>query len=253
MPSGWWVSPSTDPSGPSRRYGLAAVTRRTGVSVLLALMGVAAIWFGTQTLDQDHASDPSGKEFVAGWISTELWMNLWIVGLGLLLLVAALVFYVAYPRLSGAESHPASRPALTIVGALLGGAIGTLIGAWVIAWVDPGPPDLSMPMMIAMATLGGLGWVIGGTFGWIACRGRPAPSRTAVFLLIAIAIGFVLVGLLAVDQARFGTYWPMIDHLPLHDPLRDRLAFTIIVDTLLTTASALALAAIGFRTRRRST
>ena len=63
-------------------------------------MGVAAIWSGTQTVDQSHGPDPSGKEFVAGWLSTELWMNLWIVGLGLLLLVVAVVFFAAYPRLS---------------------------------------------------------------------------------------------------------------------------------------------------------
>ena len=81
-----------------RRSKGCAVTRRKGVSVLLALMGVAAIWFGTQTVDQEHGADPSGKEFVAGWLSTELWMNLWIVGLGFLLLVAAVVFFVAYPR-----------------------------------------------------------------------------------------------------------------------------------------------------------
>ncbi|MGZ5294082.1 MAG: hypothetical protein ACXWFU_07625 [Actinomycetota bacterium] len=74
------------------------MTRRTGLSVLLALMGVAAIWFGTQTVDQEHGPDPSGKEFVAGWLSTELWMNLWIVGLGLLLLVTAVAFFLVYPR-----------------------------------------------------------------------------------------------------------------------------------------------------------
>ena len=76
------------------------MTRRSGVSVLLALMGVAAIWFGTQTLDQSHGPDPSGKVFVAGWLETELWMNLRLVGLGILLLVAAVVYFAAYPRWS---------------------------------------------------------------------------------------------------------------------------------------------------------
>jgi hypothetical protein len=66
--------------------------------MLLALIGIAAIWFGTQTVDQDHGPDPGGKVFVLGWLSTELWMNLWLVGLGMLLLVAAVVF-VVYPRL----------------------------------------------------------------------------------------------------------------------------------------------------------
>jgi hypothetical protein len=77
------------------------VTRRTAISVGLAITGIAAIWFGTQTVDQEHGPDPSGKEFVAGWLSTELWMNLWLVGVGMLLLVAAVVFFVAYPRLKG--------------------------------------------------------------------------------------------------------------------------------------------------------
>lgn len=77
--------------------------------MLLALMGMAAIWFGTQTVDQDHASDPGGKEFVWGWLSTELWMNLWLVGLGMLLLVAAVVFFVVSRRPRPIPSAPARR------------------------------------------------------------------------------------------------------------------------------------------------
>ena len=38
--------------------------------------------------------------FVAGWLETELWMNLRLVGLGILLLVAAVVYFAAYPRWS---------------------------------------------------------------------------------------------------------------------------------------------------------
>ena len=74
------------------------MTRRTVISVGLAMTGVAVIWFGTQTVDQSHGPDPSGKEFVAGWLSTELWMDLWLVGLGVLLLVAALIVFIVYPR-----------------------------------------------------------------------------------------------------------------------------------------------------------
>jgi hypothetical protein len=82
------------------------VTRRTAISVGLAITGVAAIWFGTQTVGQDHGPDPTGKEFVAGWLETELWMNPWLVGLGMFLLVAAVVFFVAYPRLRGRAHSP---------------------------------------------------------------------------------------------------------------------------------------------------
>jgi hypothetical protein len=37
--------------------------------------------------------------FVIGWLSTELWMNLWLVGVGTFLLIAAVVFFIVYPRL----------------------------------------------------------------------------------------------------------------------------------------------------------
>ena len=79
------------------------MTRRTAIPVGLAMTGVAAIWFGTQTVDQSHGPDPRGKEFVTGWLSTELWMDLRLVGLGMLLLVAAVVFFVVYPRLRRAD------------------------------------------------------------------------------------------------------------------------------------------------------
>jgi hypothetical protein len=71
------------------------------ISTISALTGVAVIWFGTQTVGQSHGPDPGGKVFVAGWLSTELWMNLWLVGLGMLLFAAAAVLFAAYPRPRG--------------------------------------------------------------------------------------------------------------------------------------------------------
>ena len=75
------------------------MSRRTSISLLLALIGIAAIWFGTQMVDQEHGPDPDGKVFVLGWLSSELWMNLWLLGLGMFLLMAAVVFFIVYPRL----------------------------------------------------------------------------------------------------------------------------------------------------------
>jgi hypothetical protein len=83
------------------------VIRRTAISTTLALTGVAAVWFGTQTVSQEHGPDPRSKVFVAGWLDTELWLNPWMVGLGVLLLVAAVILFVAYPRLT---RHVNSRP-----------------------------------------------------------------------------------------------------------------------------------------------
>lgn len=79
------------------------MSRRIAIPLLLALIGIAAIWFGTQTVDQSHGPDPAGKVFVMGWLSTELWMNLWLVGLGTILLIAAVVFFIVYPRLRRAD------------------------------------------------------------------------------------------------------------------------------------------------------
>lgn len=68
--------------------------------MILGLVGVVAIWFGTNTIEPEHGSDDaSGQVFVGGWFSTEFWMYPWLFGLGVLLLVAALVLFFVHPRL----------------------------------------------------------------------------------------------------------------------------------------------------------
>ena len=73
---------------------------RRSISLIVALGGVAAIWFGTNTMDPEHGvDDASGQVFVGGWFGIEFWIYPWLIGLGVLLLVAALIFFVVYPRL----------------------------------------------------------------------------------------------------------------------------------------------------------
>ena len=145
-----------------------------------------------------------------------------------------------------------SRVTTTIVGALVGGVLGAVVGALVIDWIDPGPPDLTMVLLISMAALGGLGWIVGAAFGWLAVRDRPPPSGIVILVLAAVAIFAVSACLTSVHQAKYGSFGPMIDDLRLRDPLRGRLALTITIDTVLAVATALVLILATLRARRRS-
>jgi hypothetical protein len=69
------------------------MSRRTfGALVLLA--SLALIWLGTQILDQAHGRDPGGKLFLAGWLSSELWVNPWLVVVGIVGVAAAVILLV---------------------------------------------------------------------------------------------------------------------------------------------------------------
>ena len=61
---------------------------------LVAVASVGLIWFGTQIVDQAHGADPSGKLFLASWLESELWVNPWLIAVGLAGLVAALLVLV---------------------------------------------------------------------------------------------------------------------------------------------------------------
>jgi hypothetical protein len=142
----------------------------------------------------------------------------------------------------------ASRPTSALIGALVGGTTGLLSGALEIDWIDPGPPDLSMEMLIAMCVAGGLGWIAGAAFGWIGGRDRPTPSRTTRRMLLAIAVGFTWFGIVSIHQTQHGSFGPMIDEVSR--PLRDRLVLSIAVDTALAAATLLTLAYVPARRRR---
>lgn len=141
------------------------------------------------------------------------------------------------------DQRRASRPTSVLIGALAGGTIGLLAGALEIDWIDPGPPDLSMAMLIAMCVVGGLGWIAGAAFGWIGGGDRPTPSRTTRWMLFAIAVAFTWYGIVSIHQAQYGSFGPMIDGLSRRDPLRGRLAISIAADTTLAVATLLTLAA----------
>jgi hypothetical protein len=61
-------------------------------------VGVGLVWFGTQTVGQEHSGDPNNKVFVASWIETQLWMNPWLVAIGGLMLATAVLLLLVSPR-----------------------------------------------------------------------------------------------------------------------------------------------------------
>jgi hypothetical protein len=147
------------------------------------------------------------------------------------------------------DQRRASRPTSVLIGALAGGTIGLLAGALEIDWIDPGPPNLSMVMLIAMCVVGGFGWIVGAAFGWIGGRDGPTPSRTTRWMLFAIAVAFTWFGIVSIHQAQHRSFGPMIDDLSPRDPLRERLALSIAADTALAVVTLLTLAALPARTR----
>ncbi|MET0799778.1 MAG: hypothetical protein ABWZ53_01220 [Actinomycetota bacterium] len=113
-----------------------------------------------------------------------------------------------------------------------------------IDWIDPGPPDLSMEMLISMCVAGGLGWIAGAAFGWIGrVRDWPTPFGSTRWLLLAIAAAFTWFGIVSIHQAQHGSFGPMVDGISLRDPRRDRLALSIAADTVLAVGTLLTLAA----------
>lgn len=63
-------------------------------------MSAGSIWFGTQIVDQEHGADPGGKLFLASWLSSQLWVNPWLIGIGLAGLLAAILLLVSGRRTS---------------------------------------------------------------------------------------------------------------------------------------------------------
>ena len=70
------------------------------LAALLALASVGLIWLGTQIVDQSHGPDPSGKLFLASWLESELWVNPWLIGIGLMGLLTAIPLLVFHRPVS---------------------------------------------------------------------------------------------------------------------------------------------------------
>ena len=140
-----------------------------------------------------------------------------------------------------------SRPAIALTCAMVGGAVGFLVGISVIDWMDQTPLDLTLEMLIAMCIAGGWGWIIGLALGWFGSLARQGPSKVAraVGVMVALAAAFLWFGLTSMSSARHGSFGPMIDDIGPNDPLRDRLAQSVAVDTAIVVVSLILLAAFA--------
>ena len=163
----------------------------------------------------------------------------------------ALARWAAHTAGMGDDEPLASRPARVVIGAFAGGAIGVVVGALLIEWIDPGPPDMSMEMLIGMCIGEGLGWITGAAIGWLGGRNRPSPLWMTRVVLLALIAPVVWIGIAAIGEARHGGFGPMIDDAGPRDPRRDRLAFSITADTMLSVVTLVAMAAY-VRVRRES-
>jgi len=67
-------------------------------TVLLAVASTGLVWLGTQIVDQSHGPDPGGKLFVASWLESELWVNPWLIGIGLAGLLTSILLLALRPR-----------------------------------------------------------------------------------------------------------------------------------------------------------
>jgi hypothetical protein len=84
--------------------------RRIWLTVLLATVGIAEIaaavqirtWHGRGS----WTGEPSNKVFVAGWLASEMWINPWLLLVGVTTVVLAVVTFVLYPRLADRWADP---------------------------------------------------------------------------------------------------------------------------------------------------
>ena len=79
--------------------------RQRWLFVFLALVGVALMWLGTQTVGEEHGVDPRNKVLIAAWLETELWVNPWLVGGGFVMLIASVVLVEIYGRRTRQKDH----------------------------------------------------------------------------------------------------------------------------------------------------
>jgi MFS family permease len=64
---------------------------KRALGALVFLVGIGLIWLGAQTVGQEHGADPRNKVMVANWLETELWVNPWLIGIGLVGLMVAVL------------------------------------------------------------------------------------------------------------------------------------------------------------------
>jgi len=74
-------------------------------AALLTVASVGLIWLGTQIVEQSHGPDPGGKLFLAAWLESQLWVDPWLIGIGLVGLLSA-IFLLVFRGEHPLSSHP---------------------------------------------------------------------------------------------------------------------------------------------------
>ena len=80
------------------------MTRRIWLALLVAIVGLAEIAFAVQIRTWhgrgSWIGEPSNKIFVASWLASEMWVNLWLLLVGVMTMILAVVTFFMYPRLA---------------------------------------------------------------------------------------------------------------------------------------------------------
>jgi hypothetical protein len=91
------------------------VKRRLWLTVFVGAVGIAEIGFAIQIRTWhgrgSWTADPANKVFVASWLESEMWINPWLLLIGVTTGILAGVTFFTYPRL--AERHGARNPRLS--------------------------------------------------------------------------------------------------------------------------------------------
>ena len=80
------------------------MNRRIWVTLLVATIGIAQIAFAVQIRTWhgrgSWTGDPRNKVFVASWLASEMWINPWLLLVGVATMILAVVIFFVYPRLA---------------------------------------------------------------------------------------------------------------------------------------------------------
>jgi hypothetical protein len=78
--------------------------RRIWLTVFAATVGIAEIAFAIQIRTWhgrgSWTGDPRNKVFVASWLASEMWINPWLLLVGVTTMILAVVTFFMYPRLA---------------------------------------------------------------------------------------------------------------------------------------------------------
>lgn len=160
---------------------------------------------------------------MAGFILVSLTMPLGTdaealgLNIGAGLLGGALLGAVIGGLLDPSEDRPPRDASVRTVGpAMMGGLVGALIGGFLPAILDGSAPDLTMSIILAVA-VGGLGWALAATVGWLSSRRAPPPSTRQRWIVAIAALSLVPLGIGIVMSIEARDFGPSIDKLSRSD------------------------------------